>query len=386
MWLWLSGTYHPESEPRRFLYPSSKFCVKETHFRVSLWITFLSHYRCDWVPSLPVYRIYLPDPVAFFDLLHPQAVDSSLRSSKAFFSSSTGKKSAATKNVEGRTILQQAALGLLQWAQNGESFVFSSPSASLSSSHDDEKGDENDDSDENDDMMMVVDDRDEVMGEEGGNKDGANDDNDGLMSVQQTRLDEMDAPIEFKATLRPYQRQALWWMTQREAQEELEESSKQQLQLLEELVQANSPTMSNSPISSAGSAPPIHCECGPVQVDVTQISAPAFDDLDSNPEMKHPLWERRFLTNSTKTVARSFYVQPLFGCAMAIPPEPPRACRGGILADSMGLVRPSACFSHVQDTGLLYQHKGELLSYEALTYFFQFPLVFHRERLSCYWH
>ena len=167
--------------------------------------------------------------------------------------------------------------------------------------------------------------------------------NDGLVVTGPTMvLQGMEAPQDFQATLRPYQRQALWWMTQREEQRELEESSKQQLELLEELVQSNTNTLStnNNNNNHKGTSAPIHCECGPVQVDISQIPAPAVNDEGGQPpDMKHPLWERRFLTNAAHTEARSFYVQPLFGAAMASPPEPPRPCRGGILADSMGLVR-----------------------------------------------
>ena len=220
-------------------------------------------------------------------------------------------------------MLQQAAFGLLQWAQNGETFDFSSY----------------EEKDGNEDDMVIVEDK------EGNDDDAAMDEeettaieNDGLVTGP-TMLQEMDAPIDFKATLRPYQRQALWWMTQREEQQELEDSSRQQLELLEELVQSSNPLSTKNNNKSTSSAP-IHCECGPVQVDTTQIPAPAVSDPEGkHPDMKHPLWERRFLANSSNTEARSFYFQPLFGAAMASPPDPPRPCRGGILADSMGLVR-----------------------------------------------
>jgi SNF2 family DNA or RNA helicase len=256
-------------------------------------------------------RIYLPDPVKFFELLHPHNLDSSLNSAKAFF----GKQGKGHPTA-GQTMLQQAAFGLLQWAQNGETFDFSS-------------NEEKDSSSEDDVDMVVVEDRGEDY--DPTDEEEAEIKTDGLVT-RPTILQGMDTPDDFRATLRPYQRQALWWMTQREAQQELEDSSKQQLELLEELVQS-------TPLPCRHTSSPIHCECGPVQVDTSQTQAPAVvSDDERSPDMKHPLWERRFLTNPSKTKALSFYVQPLFGAAMAGPPEPPRACRGGILADSMGLV------------------------------------------------
>jgi SNF2 family DNA or RNA helicase len=292
----------------------------------------------------------LRDPLQFLELLHPHNLDSSLNSTQQFFgttttTTTTGTPPSSIKQTKTpqhaaaggqTTILQQAAFGLLQWAQNGETFDFSS---------NEEKERYEDDTV----TPLVVDDKEEEDYTVEVADDEAAIENDGLVTPQAI-LQEMDAPPDFKATLRPYQRQALWWMTQREAQNELEDSTKQQLELLEELVQKSTGGASSRSVSSLStnhmsSSSPIHCECGPVQVDTSQIPAPAVGDPESNPDMKHPLWERRFLTNPSKSKALSFYVQPLFGAAMACPPEPPRACRGGILADSMGLVRcsPSWC-------------------------------------------
>ena len=63
-----------------------------------------------------------------------------------------------------------------------------------------------------------------------------------------TTLQELEAPETFKVRLRPYQREALWWMTQREAQEELEES----------MTEVNDDSMTNNfPIEGEDTGSPI---------------------------------------------------------------------------------------------------------------------------------
>lgn len=294
-------------------------------------------------------------------------MDPSLKmSAKAFFANKNTKSSSTSS-------LQQAAFGLLQWAQNGESFDFMSKI---------EDGDEKDTDDDDDEKEVIVDDTEDY--DPKAEEENAVEKNDGLVT-RHAIMDGMDAPPNFKATLRPYQRQALWWMTQREAQEELEESSKEQLELLEDLVQnvANQSSPSQVPAAFRGA---IHCECGPVQVDSTRVMAPAVNDLCANPEIKHPLWERRYLSNPSKTKALSFYVQPIFGAAMASPPEPPRACRGGFLGDSMGLGKTIMMLALIQSSlqneeegsagptlivsplSLLIQWQGEIESKTNLSY------------------
>jgi len=55
------------------------------------------------------------------------------------------------------------------------------------------------------------------------------------------------------------------------------------------------------------------------------------------PPARHPLWHRRFLADEGLDAAVSFYVNEVLGVGSAEPPNPPRECRGGILADAMGL-------------------------------------------------
>jgi SNF2 family DNA or RNA helicase len=306
----------------------------------------------------------LPDPVKFLALLDPAASSSSDTAAAAAATANTtklffGKGAKSGNNNNNKpTIYQQAAFGLLQWAHHGETFDFQTAAAaaattaatSSSSSTNSEGGSSDESGGEEEQVLMEdnedynpADDEEKAMDNALAKDIVVANNNSAVLELK-----ELEAPADFKVTLRPYQRQALWWMTQREGQEELEDSSRQQLELLEELVQSTSST-TNTPqptTSSVSSTTPIHCECGPVQVDTTSIQAPAVLDAlhyngdessRSNPDLKHPLWERRYLTDSSQTKALSFYVQPLFGAAMATPPPPPRPCRGGILADSMGL-------------------------------------------------
>jgi hypothetical protein len=53
--------------------------------------------------------------------------------------------------------------------------------------------------------------------------------------------------------------------------------------------------------------------------------------------VNHPLWDRRFLASPNKESVISFYVNELLCVASSKPPNLPRHCVGGILADAMGL-------------------------------------------------
>jgi hypothetical protein len=164
---------------------------------------------------------------------------------------------------------------------------------------------------------------------------------------------EMNTPFGFREgiMLRPYQKQSLYWMTERE--KIFGSGRNQLLQLLHEIASESSKTMNagiqeDHEICVLGSRKEISCDCGPVQVDTKRIDAPSVakavisDDRDyadfvaNEQQLEHPLWERRFLCNESQTKALSFYVQPSFRNAAAEPPLPPTPCRGGILADSMG--------------------------------------------------
>ena len=312
-------------------------------------------------------RIYLPDPLKFLALLDPATETADpTKSSKFFFAKAATKNKNNNNNMTGRSMLQQAAMGLLQWAQHGETFHFETMTTTNAATSTGSNSTKNNDNGEEEVFM----DETENYNPEEAENDADNSELAKDLSkavIVSAPLQEMEAPTDgsFKASLRPYQRQALWWMTQREAQMESEESSRQQLELLEELLQSTSLSSSSSSSSSSSchssttSSPPkssIHCECGPVRVDTSNNPAPPIMDVlhpsptMAHPDLKHPLWERRYLTNASKTKAASFYVQPIFGAAVASPPPPPRPCRGGILADSMGLGKTVMLLALIQSS------------------------------------
>jgi hypothetical protein len=266
-----------------------------------------------------VLSIWLPDPMTFFAIFD-EVRKSSSSSASMFF----GKKAASKKSKSQG--LPEAAFCLLQWAQHGETFDFQSSSSNSS--------DGDDDNDDQDNMVVQADDELEASSGQGLEdevpewaKSVATDDS-------SKTLPEMDAPKSLKADLRPYQRQALYWMMQREEDSISSKDLKDQLKLLAELAPDKSSATSLSPPANKS----IHCECGPVLVSKEATAkSPSVDG--GNPEsaqVSHPLWERRYIASHEMTETSSFYVQPLFGAATSSPPPPPKACRGGILADSMG--------------------------------------------------
>ena len=88
------------------------------------------------------------------------------------------------------------------------------------------------------------------------------------------------------------------------------------------------------PSSHFGNPKTITCECGPVLVsdEMAAKSVTIHGDVDP---VQHPLWQRRFLTTDGLNAAVCFYVNEVLGVASSQPPNPPRQCVGGILADSM---------------------------------------------------
>jgi hypothetical protein len=243
--------------------------------------------------------------------------------------------------------LTEAAFALLEWAQHGQ------PLAELIENY------ENGVSSEEEDVMISDKSHDEVPEDQEEQEEEMPEWAQDVVNRKPADLEEneMESPQGLKVELRPYQKQALHWMTQQEATVG-NHWKNDQWQLLKELAQMASkkyPSKDNSTPRLSGWD--IYCDCGPVLVDVSSVSAPPvasvpstyFDNPNaelstmtkpnSNDHDTHPLWERHFLCNGTKSQAVSFFVQPFFRKATSIPPPVPSPCRGGILADSMGLVR-----------------------------------------------
>ena len=157
--------------------------------------------------------------------------------------------------------------------------------------------------------------------------------------------------------LRPYQRQALFWMLHREndANSKASKEFEEQLHLLSELASEASHGIThegkkrgqqNSQCSyqtiKENGLDGVQCEVGPVIVSKEVSSKSVTLDGIEDP-ICHPLWKKRFLwmkdelDNHEGNGIYSFFVNELLHTASKRTPNPPRECCGGILADSMGL-------------------------------------------------
>jgi SNF2-related domain len=135
-------------------------------------------------------------------------------------------------------------------------------------------------------------------------------------------------------TLRPYQKQALHWMFERETSEISAEELEEQLQLQVEVLNSKLPRpyVRDRPREGVD----IACECGPVQV--SDCVEKATKTLTGHADVAiHPLWRKRYMATPDLSQSFVFYVQELT-CRMSVEaPMPPKPCAGGVLADAMGL-------------------------------------------------
>ena len=265
----------------------------------------------------------MPNPAAFFDIFEEVRTSSSSTAASLFF----GKNKAAGKSSRPKLeALPSAAFSLLQWAQQGETFDFETT----------QKEEAEDISDSEEEMVMQPEEELDATNDDE-NSNNNNEDTvpewaQSIAAATETRksLPEMEGPESVKVDLRPYQRQALHWMVQCEQKADTKDLQ-EQLKLLSELAADQSSVLEQPPPNTR-----IHCECGPVLV--SQEEAASCTAVNGNTRTAtHPLWQRRYLASYDQKETKCFYVQPLFGVATAYPPQPPEPCRGGILADSMGL-------------------------------------------------
>jgi SNF2 family DNA or RNA helicase len=296
--------------------------------------------------------------------------------SKQFFRSNNASNSKAkhghSKNKH--SSLCDAAFSLLQWAQHGQPLEELIDNYSPTNNHNSSGSHSDEEGESEEEETMVNDD------ENDNNKATPCDEEEETMPewaqevVSETHNDkEMDPPPGFKVALRSYQKQALHWMTHREQKTDGNENAnwRSQLQLLKELADlGNTSGASEGVATESGKA--ISCDCGPVCVDLNRTKAPSVASVpdaflvnlgsdESAPlqststmnnvdEVTHPLWEKRYLCNASQTQAVSFFVQPIFQKATASPPRAPKPCRGGILADSMGLGKTVMLLALVQSS------------------------------------
>lgn len=161
-------------------------------------------------------------------------------------------------------------------------------------------------------------------------------------------LPQAEDPVGFSdgVTLRPYQKQALFFMLRREQKindDSSREDLDEQLQLLAELASAgNQKNEIHSVINSSHfpgnkKPPKISCECSPIVVSVeAQEESRTILDDKVNP-LSHPLWQKRNLASRDLKHSYIFFVNEVLKMATLESPLPPEPCSGGILGDAMGL-------------------------------------------------
>ena len=158
--------------------------------------------------------------------------------------------------------------------------------------------------------------------------------------------DDIADPVMFQQyniALRPYQKQALYFMLQRETVGMTREQLNDQVQILNELMDQQQNDKNHTSLShrnqqqlfTTGSAD-ISCDCGPVLVTERGQQKSSTVCGVVNP-IGHPLWQRRYLASPDMKQSITVFVNELLGVVTHEPPRAPHHCSGGILADAMGL-------------------------------------------------
>lgn len=319
-------------------------------------------------------KIFLNDPVAFFNLFQHDSTSGKSESSQFF-----GRKNNVSKKNGKKYEVTEAAFRLLQWAERGEEIDYgiedggTGNSVQLDMSQMKESAEENKKADNDDASSTSSATKDLVLENNADGDYEGEPESEEVSELNQLVVDpkkasksiilELPDPTGFKdgVVLRPYQRQALYWMCRREGLtlEQLKVDGKDgisdgEIDLLAEL--ASSMTHSSSGLGDVqmlgGNG--IACDCGPVVVgdDALASSAVPVVDYEKTTDLgrkyvHHPLWKRRYLANKNLTTVYAFYVNELLGIASASPPNPPKQCVGGILADQMGLGEMMYCVSQL---------------------------------------
>jgi hypothetical protein len=311
--------------------------------------------------QIPIALRVFVDPRVFFDMIFQQ--ESMTTTTNSYFDNKQAKKSKKKKHLP----LAEAAFGLLQWAEYGDVPDFQPPQESQEDKTIiiDEEDDEDDDDDEAEMMKEEDFEAASVSSVRGTELDkSVSTVNDWMM-----KLPEAEDPKGFLngITLRPYQRQALYWMNKREQDGESREDLEKQLTLLSDMACSDQQRKATPTVQGKDE---IVCDCGPVRVTEQARKRSKTVEGETNP-VQHPLWKQRFLASQSMDKTLSFYVNELLGVATHRVPPPPSPCSGGvrknrvvphaafiiaesltplllllqILADSMGLGKTVICMA-----------------------------------------
>jgi len=307
-------------------------------------------------------KVYINDPISFFELFSSgrDGVEKSnaASSSKLFFQNSAKEKKSHGKSYQGKKAkssfsdeeLAEAAFHLLQWADKGEELPFKTKEETEGKLKEDTttldlEGAESNSTLENGDATSLVSEQVDEL-------------NQLVISDEQVgklKIPELSDPSGFKngVVLHSYQRQALYWMCRREGvyiKGEMNNNSIEdntgELDLLVELASCSTSDNSDPSIQDLEDKA-ISCDCGAVVVSNELLESGEIVPVaeygcqkeskegKTNNYHHHP--SRRYLATDDLTSVYSFYVNELLGIASASPPDPPKQCNGGILADAMGL-------------------------------------------------
>ncbi len=219
---------------------------------------------------------------------------------------------------------QSTAYPLLQWAQYGGDI----PILSTIKNDDDDDKEEKTITKEAEDSSTIE--------EESFQADEAEEEltNQVLSSTKSVILEQESDPIGFQSTLRPYQKQALFWMMQRE---QLSNSLDMQDDVWSELFNNNNTNQNPNILKATDqNKNDIVCDCGPVMIS-QNIECTTIDGEPCQNRTSHSLWQARFLYCETRKQVKVFFVNELTQAVSLKLPNPLQSCRGGILADAMGL-------------------------------------------------
>ena len=336
--------------------------------------------------------IYIQDTHEFFRIISSASAADGHSSSKHYFQRQSQynanfdhlDRSNTKKNYQNHSKyhalpLNEAAFLLFQWAQYGDVPIFDDDLQRQTELTNFKKkknnnnnntltdrcaktkkkypndGVESEDCDQEDDENTDDDDKDlpEIDDEEIDNEDLESTEVDGNSNVEiassswtDALPDDIPDPLFFQQndiSLRPYQKQALYFMIQRETVGMTREQLDDQLQLLNELSQ-DAPDETNRirrphapwTTTATGSSLEMTCDCGPVRLTEDGRLKSRTLDGDMNP-IVHPLWQHRYLASPDMRQSITVFVSELFGIVTHVPPRTPQHCSGGILADAMGL-------------------------------------------------